>query len=217
VSEKIDLKELERKAYRSFFEDGIWDIYLGLLLLAMGAGPGVLALDVSPAHAALVGLALSAVALVIFFAGKKRLTIPRLGRVRFGPARALRKKKTTFVLACSALLGVALLVVGATRSLPSLDLARVPMVAIIFGANCIIVFGLGAYYLDFGRLYAYGLLYAAAFPLGVVLHEQGRMSASFLVAYGLMAAPMLLIGLVLLFRFLRQHPAPAERTSNGAA
>ena len=32
---EINLKELERRAWRSVFQDGLWDIYLGLLLMAM--------------------------------------------------------------------------------------------------------------------------------------------------------------------------------------
>ena len=33
----LNLKELERKAYRSFYQDGIWDIFFGLMMLAMYA------------------------------------------------------------------------------------------------------------------------------------------------------------------------------------
>jgi hypothetical protein len=28
MSTELNLKELERKAFRSFYQDGIWDIYL---------------------------------------------------------------------------------------------------------------------------------------------------------------------------------------------
>jgi len=38
MSQTINLKELERKAWRSVFQDGLWDIFLGLLLLAMAIG-----------------------------------------------------------------------------------------------------------------------------------------------------------------------------------
>ena len=31
----LNLKELERKAFRSFYQDGIWDIFFGLMMLAM--------------------------------------------------------------------------------------------------------------------------------------------------------------------------------------
>ena len=200
MSHTIDLKELEKKAYRSFFKDGIWDIYLGLMLLAIGGGPALLALGASLAWAAIAPLAVVVLGMFSFLGGKKYLTVPRLGAVQFGPARALRRKKTSLVLACSVLVGIALLALAATRSLPSLGLAGVPTVAIIFAANCVIVFSLGAYYLDFGRLY-----------------ERWSAAAGFLVAYGLSAGPMILVGSILLVRFLRQYAVPAQPEPNREA
>ena len=41
MSETLDLKALEARAYRSFFADGLWDIFLGLTLLAFGVGAAV--------------------------------------------------------------------------------------------------------------------------------------------------------------------------------
>ncbi|MCJ7813777.1 hypothetical protein MUP95_10735 [bacterium] len=29
----LNLKELEKKAFRSYFEDGLWDIFVGIILL----------------------------------------------------------------------------------------------------------------------------------------------------------------------------------------
>jgi len=217
MSHTIDLKELERKAYRSFFEDGIWDVYLGLMLLAMGGGPALLALGASLVWAAIVPLTVVLLGMLAFFGGKRYLTVPRLGAVQFGPARTLRRKKTSLVLACSVVVGIALLALSATRSLPSLGLAGVPTVAIIFAANCVIVFSLGAYYLDFGRLYVYGLLYALAFPFAVVLAESWGAAAGFLTAYLLSAAPMLLVGVSLFIRFLRQYPIAAQPPPNREA
>ncbi len=36
MSHSISLKEVERKVFTSTFRDGVWDIVLGLWLLAMG-------------------------------------------------------------------------------------------------------------------------------------------------------------------------------------
>lgn len=33
---KIELKEIEKKAYKSVFQDGLWDIYFGILVLGWG-------------------------------------------------------------------------------------------------------------------------------------------------------------------------------------
>jgi len=34
----FNLNEIEKKAYRSTFQDGIWDIFLGLVLLILALG-----------------------------------------------------------------------------------------------------------------------------------------------------------------------------------
>ena len=217
MSETISLKGLERKAYRSFFQDGIWDIYLGLLLLTLGGGPALLTMGATLAWAAILPLALCALAMTFFFAAKKFITIPRLGTVQFGPARTLRKKRTALVLAASALVGVLLLLARLTGLAHIPVFGAFPLPIVVFAANCIIIFSLAAYYLDFSRLYAYGLLYAAAFPLAVVPNEHGRVAANFLVAYALSAGPMILIGSVLLIRFLRDYPVPARPEPNREA
>ncbi len=209
----VDLKALERRAYRSFFGDGIWDMYLGLLLLGMGGGPALLQMGFPVVWAAIVPLALCGAAMVLFVVGKRHITVPRLGAVQFGPARALKRKRLSLVLACSALLGVVLFALVAWRSIPALSLGNVPMVALVFAANCLIVFTLGAYYLDFSRLYVYGLLYAVAFPLGIVLDETGRVGASFLTVHALLAGPMIVVGATLFIRFLRAYPPTAEEVN----
>ena len=35
VSAQINLKEIERKAFRSTYQDGLWDIYFGLIVVGM--------------------------------------------------------------------------------------------------------------------------------------------------------------------------------------
>ena len=209
----VDLKELEKRAYRSFFGDGIWDVYLGLLLLGMGGGPALLQMGLPLAWAGILPLAFCAVAMVLFVAGKKYVTVPRLGAVEFGAARRLKRKRLSLVLACSALLGLVLFVLAAWRSIPALTLGSVPMVAVVFAVNCLIVFSVGAYYLDFSRLYVYGLLYAVAFPLAVVLDEAGGVDASFLTAYAVLAGPMVVVGVALFVRFLRRYPVPSEEVT----
>ena len=36
MSNNIDLKEVERKIFTSYFHDGMWDLYGGLVLLGFG-------------------------------------------------------------------------------------------------------------------------------------------------------------------------------------
>lgn len=217
MSNTISLKELERKAYRSFFGDGIWDIYLGLLLLSMGGGPILMGAGAAPSTAMVLSLSLGVAAVALFLGGKRLITIPRLGRVKFGEARGKGTKRTRAVMALSVLVGLAVFVLMSAKRLPIGGPGGIPVAALIWAGNCVVVFGLAAYFLDFSRLYAYGLLYAASFSLGVVLTEQLGRQYGFLVAYGATAGPMLVIGVALLSRFLRAYPAGEVRddSANG--
>jgi hypothetical protein len=216
VPGKLSLRALERKAYRSFFRDGLWDVYLGLLLLTMGI-PVLLARPGAPASALpiAVGLGMTIAAMAVFFGGKRYVTVPRLGTAKFLPARRAGNKKTTLVLTFSVLVGLALFVFPGLGIGTRGGLAGIPVPALLWAGNCLIVFGLGAYFLDFGRLYAYGVLYAASFPLAVVLRTQAGLAQGWLIAYALTSAPMLIIGLILFVRFLHDYPPPPKEAPDG--
>ena len=84
MSEKVDLKAIERKAYLSYFEDGLWDMVVGLFILCFGIDMAT----GSPSSS----FVLPSVMLV-GWAIKKSITYPRIGYVRFAPARRLRIRK----------------------------------------------------------------------------------------------------------------------------
>jgi len=74
-----------------------------------------------------------------------------------------------------------------------------------------LVFGLMAYFMDFPRLYAYGLLFAISIALTEALWPSRISGIAFVVSGGI----ALLIGLVMLVRFLRRYPVPAEMKTYG--
>ncbi|KAA3662543.1 MAG: hypothetical protein DWQ04_13200, partial [Chloroflexi bacterium] len=87
MTTNIDLKELERRAFKSTFQDGIWDIYLGLMLLPMVIWLLLVAHPDDPSTAAVVlTFGFFAVPIFLFRATKKYLIMPRLGLVQFGTA-----------------------------------------------------------------------------------------------------------------------------------
>jgi hypothetical protein len=216
MSETLSLKQLERRAYRSFFKDGLWDISLGLLLLALGVGAALSRFGITwghvipDLHAIVLSLYLVATALLVV--GKKYITVPRMGAVRFGPVRKARLSASVIILAGSALLGLVLFLLLANRLVPG-DWFSGRMIGLLaFGLNAIIVFSLVAYFLDFSRLYAYAVLWALAFPASeaVATHTPLSGAFAFLFTIGAFSAVMLGIGIVLLIRFVRDYPIPAE-------
>jgi hypothetical protein len=215
MSPNMSLKEAERKAFRSTFQDGLLDIYLGFLLLGMGIGPVLPDLEsvTSVVWTVIILLVLNVLAWLAFWAGKKFITTPRMGLVRFSPQRKAKLKKVWAVLFLSVLLGVAMFILrlGARENgLPGWA-AGIPIPAYVWAVQAIVVFGLGAYFLDVSRFYVYGVLYAVPFPAGVVLLQNADLpDLMFFLPFGVSAGVMVLIGTVLFIRFLRDYPIPAE-------
>jgi MFS family permease len=212
VAQEVDLAGIERKAWTSYFDDGLFDIFLGLVLLIVWVsdllgeslpsrlwGYGVYAL--------LVGMACLA-----FWAGKRFITVPRLGRVRFGPARKARRRKTAMILLLQIVAGV--LVTGALAAslgrgaLTGLGFARSSLLAVTVGVWVMVGLSLLAYFMDFSRGYLIALLYGIGFG-GTELLDNPVM---FLVA----AAVILLIGVIVLIRFVRKYPELDYDVSRGA-
>ncbi len=204
MSAIISSKELERKAFRTTFQDGLWDIYLGMLLLIMGAGISIARMTSLPPTSTNILLVVFAITVMSgFFLGKKYITVPRLGSVKFGPARRAKQKKVTLLLSLSALVGLAVLVsFGYIRRIEGVASWVIPFG--MFGITSVVVFSLGTYYLDYTRAYLYGWCYALAFPVGIFL--QNHTDLGFLLSYLFFSAIMLVPGVVLLIRFLRDYP-----------
>ena len=207
MTANIDLKELERKAFKSTFEDGVWDIYLGLMLLPMVFWLLLVAQrDELAAWAVVFTFGFFAVPLILFRATKKHLVVPRLGVVRFGTERQRKRKKLGLVLALSVLGTAVLVSITAFSLFPTFDnLPEWAFLVGLFGAKIVLVFSLIAYYLDFSRAYLYGWFYALAV---VNLFTQIDAGAGVPLLPVLFAMIMMGVGAVLLIRFLRTHPLP---------
>ena len=112
----VDLKEIERKVWMRCHQDGLMDIFLGLMLLLMGSG--FIFVDVygmDPAGALVAMSVMGAVAMAAFYSAKRLITYPRIGRVEFSPKGKSRQKKTAIVFSASLIVGVDL---GGSEVLP---------------------------------------------------------------------------------------------------
>ncbi len=191
----INLKKLERKAWRSYHQDGLWDVFLGLVLFSLGFS--------ALTNSDMVHLVLSLVALGVFFVGKRFVTVPRMGLVEFSAERKIKTMKIAAVLTMTFLMGVVAYVV-ATLSSGALDWMRDQRVLFPVGVGVMMVsvFSLMAYWLDFGRMYLTGLAFAAAFTSMMLFHNP--------VVFFVAGAVVLVPGLFVFVRFLRRYPLPSR-------
>ena len=213
MSRDINLKELERKAWRSVFQDGLWDIYLGLLLMALAIYALLSKTKLPEAQQMVIYIGLMALSMLVLWAGKRFITLPRMGRVKFGPRGKTRRRKAAVLLAISVLVGALVFIVTSLGLEGNLSdgLPLHLVVPAAWALNMLVLFGLGAYFLDYDRLYLIGVLYALAVPLLIWLDEFAGIKLGF-IALAVPAGIILIVGLVVLVRFLRDYPLPAEET-----
>jgi len=206
MSQDVNMKQIERRAYTSCFEDGLWDIAIGLFAAAWAVAPLLSDLGLSDIWSGVIFLPFFALGYVVLWAGKRFATRPRMGLVRFGPKR---KARLTKILAMATALLTVGLVVGVVASMSSTPSGWVYPAA--FSAVLLVGFSVGAYFLDFPRLYLYGALLALCLPVGEILFRYaGAAHHGWPATFGVSAAVMLLIGVTLFARFVRKYPRPVE-------
>ena len=205
---RIDLKEAERRAFKSTFHDGIWDMYLGIIFL--GFGLGTLVEDFSDRQRIIANLVYTFGALALFILGKKFITAPRIGYAKFGESRKQKILKNRLILTLSVVLGVAV-----WFDADSGTTVEGSVILLAFAANILVVFGFMAYYLDYDRLYIYAPLWALSLPLGELLKAHfGLQNAAH--TFFVTGSVPIVIGMYLFFRFLKHYPQPQEQPNGNA-
>ncbi len=211
MTQSLNLKELERRAFRLTYQDGLYDIYLGGMIASFAAFaftifPGNETESLTTLFYFLLGAGLSN---LVFWLGKKTITLPRIGLVNFGPVRQKRKKD--LMLALAVIVAVQVLVVllqFSTLRFPAVrewlapilgqaDNSRlmVAVVAVLFVAPGMLLI---AYKEDIPRGYYHAVVLALAIFVMILLDQ-----AWWMVLGGVL---ILVPGLVLLVRFLQRYP-----------
>ena len=206
MSEKISLKEADRKVFRTTFQDGLWDVLIGCTLLQFP-----IALFLSPSlgdfWSSAVFLPFWGLVFGVIWLLRKYVVTPRIGVVKFGLVRKTRILKFNVVLLITLTVS---LILGL---LASLSRASMPgmVYSAVFGLMTLMGFSIAAYFLDFPRLYAYGILIALAPLAGEWLYVNMNVPHhGFQVTFGFIAVTCILIGLGMFFRFLRAYPVPTN-------
>ena len=195
VSRKLDLRQLERAAWRSYHTDGLWDVFLGLVLLSGWVS--------SLAGSDLLHLLLVVAALIVFALGKRFVTVPRMGLVEFGANWKAKNRKVAALLFFVVLLGVALYIVAVTNiEVLGWRPGRGSLTTLGMSLVILVIFGGIAYWLDFPHMMLLGLAFAAAFAGSRLLDSH----IPFLAAGGLVLG----WGLALLVGFVKRYPLATE-------
>jgi hypothetical protein len=211
MTKQNTLREIEKKTYMSYHQDGLLDIVIGLYALAFGIGI-VAGKILYFSFAAIMPGILIAIVLPIWIQAKKKITMPRIGFVKFG-ARGSNKLFALLLGLSVAGLGVFMLfsvfMIGQNGRPWWLEmLFQYGMIWIGLGAA--VIGSLFAYTMGLKRLHGYGLLTFALFTSGYFL------SVPF--EYLLFAIGSIIIasGATLLVQFIRRYPLPKGAQGNAA-
>ncbi|UCG62258.1 MAG: hypothetical protein JSV52_02960 [Candidatus Zixiibacteriota bacterium] len=200
MKQMISLKEIERRAYRSTFQDGIYDILFGMIFLILAWIPALDKVNIPRTY----GYLLILLPVLMVWIGKRQITIPRLGAVEFGPTRRTRKMLFLIVVAAFFFLNMPLLLMmGDGFGGGLLEHAGIPVAAGLVVTPVIVVAG---YFLDCPRMFVYAALMAFSIPQSSFMYDFVGWPFNSVISLGIPGLVILIYGLTLLSGFLTKYP-----------
>lgn len=184
-------KEIERKAYLSYHQDGLVDTFIGATITAFAV---FLAYDPSMVT---FGAGVICSFVFIYAGAKKTITIPRLGYVEFGSDRRGKIRKVILIGAAAMVLANFITLAAWMR--PSIGVYLEEHFMLIAGGVGALLLAVAGWISNLPRFYAYAVLVLGAFWLGY-----GRMELWPTLA--VIGIAVVSYGLLLLARFVRGHP-----------
>jgi hypothetical protein len=215
---QFNLKEIERKAFRATYQDGLLDINMGGIVACMAYMQTLTDSEETPILGMVVFVAGMIASSLIFWLGKKFITLPRMGQATFGAERRRRSRALAIILgiivALQAMVVIFSVVVWANPELQSrlaflqgerraMDLLVASIGAMFVGPSVALI----AYFSDFLRGYYIALLMAVGVFLMIFLNQP--------VFLMVCAALIILPGIALFIRFVLTHPLPPAEARRG--
>ncbi len=208
MNTKTSLREVERRTYMSYHQDGLIDIFVGVYVLLFALGI-LLMTETEFSTWFVIPAIFPAIMVPIWISAKKRITMPRIGYVKFG-SRGANKLTAVFLGLMVAGLGAFMVFSFSSSQAWALTLRNLIISngMIIIGISAAAISSLFAYIMGLNRLYAYGLLTLVLFLAG---HFITIPFGYFLLAIGLV---IIINGFVLLTQFMRKYPLPQGEGPN---
>lgn len=197
MEKNISMKEIERKVYTLYHEDGIIDIFAGAWILVFG----ILAIYTDRVWFAgmfpVYGLAL-------FVAIKKKIIVPRIGYMKFNHQQKSKIEKVFFSIYAIVYSFAILLYTHNTPSWIDTLFQEYPM--LFFGTIVTLFFIVAVWTLSVRRFYVYALLTLVVSVGGHIIDTD--------VSYGifpvLLGVLIMSAGALMLNQFLQKYPVQME-------
>lgn len=196
----INLKEIQRKILSSPYEDGLIDLMIGTIF-------SLTAVNVIFKGSSYFFIPLIIIPIVLLLFAKKYITAPRMGVVIIGRSEKRRMLPVYIIIAFSIIFNV--IFEYMTRYGYYAGTRNILSAQTIFATKAMIVFVLIAYFINFKRLYIYGILFAMTIPISKILQLKNIISDN---REGLLFPGLIIMiaGIVIFIRFIKKYPLPIE-------
>ncbi|MGD9143028.1 MAG: hypothetical protein PVG61_04190 [Dehalococcoidia bacterium] len=184
-----DLKPLVRRSYVIFFQDGLWDIFLGLFVLGWG-------LSILTDLAYLAGSLFVCLYLIVWSL-KRWLTYPRVGYARLGVRQEKFRQIISIILGITMVAGVMFAVIFIADDRPEWLTDYFPL---LFSGILAAVVGVIAAWLGVYRF----LVHAALIFIAGAVHQFTDIAWSCTYIGG--GVVIVGVGVIYLVRFLKKYP-----------
>lgn len=154
----------------------------------------------------LIGPIMIGLGLVFFILSKKFLIQPRIGTVKFGRKRKVRKAKTLVVLSVNVVFLLIIYLLNLTSAEGRFSLPYLIEGFLFLTLPLCFV----AYFLQFNRLYIYALILGNISFIADISSLFIPIPFNFLFAYLLLGGILIVIGIIYLVRFLKKYQLPHE-------
>jgi hypothetical protein len=204
MQNNLNLKKIENRAFRSTYEDGLFDILIGFILSLFIFALLLGDLGLSDFWSSFVLLPIYLLFYLFFRVAKKQITIPRTGLMKIGSKRKSKMKKLSLFMSLLLLLGI----ISAISFWAYYQKEIIKWIAP--GALIILMlssFSVAGFLLSINRLFIYGIMIALLVPIGEILFWRGIVTHhGYPLVFGIASSTMIITGIVLLIRFVRKYP-----------
>ena len=204
MGEDIDLKELEKRAYTSIFQDGLFDIFIGLIVI--GWITNSLGDFFDTPFVITILFSYYIIVCILFILLKAFVSTPRMGKAKFGPTRKLNVKRFFIFSIINTSILVILLVLPYTGLFQGISVGGLLFPLLISTVFIWFPLSLVAFFIKFNRMYVYAIIGGLAFFFSDVLRDFVPYLISSCIIFGISGGIILIIGLQIFLKFLKKYP-----------
>jgi MFS family permease len=205
MSNNKTLKAVDRKIFKSYFEDGLLDIFLAAFILMFAVGP-FLSGPLGDFWGTVIFLPFFGVVYLVLWFIRRRVVTPRIGSVKWGEMRKKKLRTWTIIM---LVINVIFLLMGVVSFFKPITSGYT--MSIGFSVTMLILFTAAGYMLDFSFLYVYGILIALAMPIGEWLYQNAGFSHhGYPVVFGTLVGIMFARGLYKFITLVRETSLQVE-------